>query len=137
MGTSADDELYRRAAALLKPGEIRLHGAVVHTGIPVDDEPALHQATIEIGDVIATHADEPETFVYSGTDDPEFGLNQHQGRTLAEERFVWECQQLQRGETFDVVFYWEAGPDHRAVCSAIAELGYEVVGVTAQGPLES
>lgn len=136
MSDATATDLYRRAAALLEPGEILLHGAVVHTEIPGDDEPQLHQTTIEIGDLIADCLDAPETYVYSGTDDPEFGLNQHQGRTLDDDGFVWECQQLLRGDTFDVVFYWEATQDHGDILSTLREAGFDVVGVTEEGPLK-
>jgi len=126
-----DDDLYQRTQALLRPGEIELVGAVVHTDLGGDEEPTLHQTTIEIGDLIAEHSglDPTETFVYSGTDDPEFGVNQHQGRTLDDEAFVWECQQLLREGTFDVVFYYEADVDQEGLIAAIDDAGYDVVGV--------
>lgn len=136
MEDPAASDLYRRAAALLEPGDITLHGAVVHTDVSGENEPELHQVTIEIGECLADRLDAPDTYVYSGTDDPEFGLNQHQGRTLADDAFVWECQQLLRGDTFDVVFYWEATDDHKAILSAIRDLGHEVIGVTADGVIE-
>lgn len=136
MSESADEDLYRRAAALLEPGEVILHGAVVHTDVESDAEPKLHQVTIDIGDIIADHVGKDDTYVYSGTDDPEFGLNQHQGRTIEGDEFVWECQQLLRGETFDVVFYWKATDDHAALITAIEEAGYDSVGVTEDGRLQ-
>jgi hypothetical protein len=136
MSDAEDEDLYRRAAALLEPGEVQLHGAVIHTDIAGDDEPALHQATIDAGDRIASHLGAEDTYVYSGTDDPEFGLNQHQGRRIEDDSFVWECQQLLRGATFDVVFYWKATSDHRAILDTLSEAGYETVGVTAAGPIE-
>jgi len=133
---TADETLYRRAAALLEPGEIELHGAVVHTDHGGDEESLVHRATLDVGDTIADHRGVEEWYVYSGNDDPEFGLNQHQGLTH-EDGFVWECQQLLRDGTFDVVVYWEAGDDHEAILSAIREMGYDAVGVTAEGPLET
>ncbi|PSP27261.1 hypothetical protein BRC65_07030 [Halobacteriales archaeon QH_2_65_14] len=76
------DDLRRRTWELLQPGDIDLDGLIVYTDL--DQEPEMHQFTVEIGDLIAEHAGfEPgETFVYSGTDDPEFASNQHQGLTL-------------------------------------------------------
>ena len=125
-----DPDLYQRAQALLEPGKIELVGVIVHTEIS-DDEPALHQATLEIGDLIAEHVgyDPSDTYVYSGNDDNEFGVNQHQGLTLDDEEFVWECQQLRREDTFDIVFYYEAGIDQDGLVYAIRDAGYRVVGV--------
>jgi len=130
-GDAVDETLYERARALLEPGEVELVGLVVHTAVPGDDEPALHQATIEVGDVVAEHAglDPADTYVYAGNDDPEFGVNQHQGRTLDGDDFVWECQQLLREDTYDVVFYYEADVDQDSVVETVREAGYEVVGV--------
>ena len=124
MSESIDDDLYTRTKALLEPGEIQLNGVIVDTDLTSDEEPTLHQATIDVGDVIAEAAGfEPtETFVYSGTDDEEFGVNQHQGLTLDDEAFVWECQQLLREGTFDIVFYYEAGVDQDALASDLADL---------------
>lgn len=137
MAEAVDQELYRRAARLLEPGDIELHGAVVHTSYGSDEESLLHQATLEIGDTIAAALDYDDTYVYSGTDDSEFGLNQHQGLTVEDDSFVWECQQLLRDGSFDVVFYWEATTDHRTVIDAIDDAGYTVVGVTAAGRLDA
>jgi hypothetical protein len=131
----ADEDLYRRAAALLEPGDIELHGAVVHTGYGPDEESMTHQATLDVGDVVADHRGVEEWYVYSGNDDAEFGLNQHQGLTPADE-FVWECQHLLREGTFDVVVYWEAGDDLAAVVADIRAAGYDAVGVTEDGVAE-
>jgi len=136
MPSTVDRELYRRAAALLEPGAIQLHGAVVHTDYTSDEESLLHQATVDIGDAIAEALDAPDTYVYSGTDDPEFGLNQHQGLTLDADAFVWECQQLLRDGTYDIVVYWEATTDIDTVLTALRDRGYTVVGVTADGPVD-
>ena len=126
-----DETLRRRARALLEPGEIELVGVIVPMDVPTDDEPMLHQHTIEVGNVIAEHTghDPADTYVYSGNDDSEFGVNQHQGRTLDGDDFVWECQQLLREETFDVVFYYEADIDQESVVETVREAGYDVVGV--------
>lgn len=135
MSETADEDLYRRAAALLEPGAVDLHGAVVHTGVESDAEPTLHQVTIEVGDIVAEHVHAEDTYVYSGTDDPEFGVNQHQGRTIDDDSFVWECQQLLRGDTFDLVIYWKASDTQRAILDAIDEAGYDAVGVTEAGQI--
>lgn len=129
MADTIDEDLYRRTKALLEPGEIALNGLVVHTDFDASEESLLHRATVEIGDLIATHAEESDTYVYSGTDDPEFGLNQHQGLTIEGDEFVWECQQLLREGTYDVVFYYEASADHEAICDAVRKEGYDVTGV--------
>jgi hypothetical protein len=70
-----------------------------------------------------------DTYVYSGTDDEDFGVNQHQGLTLDDEAFVWECQQLLREGTFDLVFYYEATADHEAIAEAVEALGHDVTTV--------
>jgi len=126
-----DSDLYQRAQALLEPGEIELLGLIVHSDITGDEEPTLHEATLEIGNHIADHAGiEPtDTYVYSGNDDTEFGVNQHQGLTLDGDEFVWECQQLLREGTFDVVFYYEADIDQEGLLDSVSEAGYDVVGV--------
>jgi hypothetical protein len=132
--SDALDDLYRRTRALLEPGEIDLDGVVVRTELTSDEEPTLHQRTLHVGDVIAEHAghDPEETYVYSGTDDPEFGINQHQGLTVAADEFVWECQQLLRDGTYDVVFYYERGPDNEAIVSDVEELGFDAVAVEGE-----
>ena len=71
-------------------------------------------------------------YVYSGNDDPEFASNQHQGLTLPEESFVWECQQILKDGTFDLVVYYEADVDQSALLRAIREAGYAVTGVDAE-----
>ena len=132
MADAADDDLYRRTKALLEPGEIELNGVIVHTDIDSQDDVAMTQATLDVGDVIAEHAgyDPTETFVYSGVDDPEFASNQHQGRTLDDESFVWECQQLMRERTYDLVFYYEADADQAGIVETIeSDLGFAATGV--------
>jgi hypothetical protein len=125
-----DSGLYERARALLEPGEIELVGVIVEMELPSDNEPQLHQNTLEIGEAIAEAAgyDPSDTYVYSGNDDPEFGVNQHQGLTLDDE-FVWECQQLYREGGFVVVFYYEADADQDAILERLANLEYDAVGV--------
>ena len=131
MGDVLDDDLYRRTKALLEPGEIELNGAIVHTDYDLQEDVKMMQATIDVGDVIAEHAgyDPRDCFVYSGNDDPEFSSNQHQGLTLEDEEFVWECQQLLREGSFDIVIYYEASADHEAILEGIRELGFDVTGV--------
>ena len=126
-----DADLRRRTWQLLQPGEIDLDGLVVHTDLGGDREPEMHQASVAVGDIIADHAgyDPAETFVYSGTDDPEFASNQHQGRTLDDETFVWECQQLLRNGSFDLVFYFEADIDTPALLADVRAAGHEATGV--------
>jgi hypothetical protein len=131
MSGAIDEDLYERTRALLEPGEIELNGVVVHTDLGGDEEPTLHQATLDVGGVIAEAAgiDPDETFVYSGNDDEEFGINQHQGLTLEEEAFVWECQQLMREGSYDVVFYYEADADQAAIVEGVEALGFDVTSV--------
>jgi hypothetical protein len=132
---AVDSDLYQRAQALLEPGEIELVGVIVHTDLSGDQEPTLHEATLEIGNYIAEYSGiEPtDTYVYSGNDDPDFGVNQHQGLTLDGDEFVWECQQLLREGTFDMVFYYEADVDQDGLVAALREAGYDAVGVEPDG----
>lgn len=132
MSEPAQENLYRRTAELLQPGDIELAGAVIHTEYGSDEESLLHQLTLDAGDAVANHAAVDGTYVYSGNDDSEFGVNQHQGLTLSDDEFVWECQQLLREGRFDVVLYWEMTDDHDAVLDDIRDVeGVErAVGVT-------
>ncbi|MXV64472.1 hypothetical protein GS429_20845 [Natronorubrum sp. JWXQ-INN-674] len=131
MADAIDDDLYHRTKALLEPGEIELNGAVVHTTYDGSEDVQMMQATIDVGDLIAEHSghDPKDCYVYSGNDDSDFSSNQHQGLTLDDEAFVWECQQLLREGSFDIVIYYEASADHEAILEGIRELGYEVTGV--------
>jgi len=133
-GDALDDDLYRRTKQLLEPGEIQLNGAVVHTEYDGSDEIEMMQATIDTGEIIAEGygMDPEETFVYSGSDDTDFSSNQHQGLTLDGEEFVWECQQLLRNGSFDLVFYYEASADHEAILDAIEDEGFAVTGVRGE-----
>ncbi len=134
MTTVIDEELRRRTWDLLQPGEIELDGLVVHTEFDGSQEPEMHQATVEIGELIAEYGGiEPtDTFVYSGTNDSEFASNQHQGLTLDDESFVWECQQLLRNGAFDIVFYYEADTDSIGLLSAVRERGYDATVVRGE-----
>ena len=126
-----DDDLYRRTKALLEPGEIELNGTIVHTDLDGQDDIEMMETTLEAGNVIAEHAghDPKDTYVYSGNDDAEFSSNQHQGRTIDGDEFVWECQQLLREGSFDIVFYYEASADQEGILTDLREAGYEVTGV--------
>jgi hypothetical protein len=134
MTSGIDDDLRRRTWKLLQPGEIELDGLVVHTAFDGSQEPEMHQATIEVGELIAEYAGfEPtNTFVYSGTDDSDFSSNQHQGLTLDDESFVWECQQLLRDGSFDIVFYYEADADSMGLLEAVREAGYQATVVRGE-----
>ncbi len=131
MDDPLSNDLYQRTLKLLEPGEIDLAGAIVHTEFDLGSDLEMHDATIDVGEVIAEAAGiEPgDTYVYSGVDDPDFSSNQHQGLTLDGDEFVWECQQLLRDGTFDLVFYYEASADQEAVSEGVEELGFEVTPV--------
>jgi len=126
-----DEDLYRRTKALLEPGEIELNGTIVHTDLDGQDDIEMMETTLEAGNVIAEHAghDPKDTYVYSGNDDADFSSNQHQGLTIDGEEFVWECQQLLRDGSFDIVFYYEASADQAAILEDLRDAGYEVTGV--------
>ena len=133
MEDALKDDLRRRTWELLQPGDIELDGLIVSTDLEHEREPEMHQATIEVGEYIAECAgfDPTDTFVYSGTDDPEFASNQHQGLTLDDEQFVWECQQLFREGSYDIVFYFEASVDTDALLDAVRD-EYEVTYVRGE-----
>jgi hypothetical protein len=124
-----DADLYRRTKALLEPGEIDLAGAIVHTDLSGQEDLEMHELTVELNEVIAAHAGKGEAYIHAGNDDPNFSSNQFQGRTVEDDAFVWECQQLLREGTFDIVFYYEAGLDQAALVSAIRDRGYDVTSV--------
>ena len=130
MSDSVDDDLYRQTKALLEPGEIELSGAIVRTDLPGEEDVAMQRATVEVGEIIAEHAGVGEDwYVYSGNDDPEFAASQHQGLTLPEEAFVWECQQLFKDGSYVLVFYYEADLGQGAILESIRSAGYDVTGV--------
>ncbi|AHG00249.1 hypothetical protein HALLA_17030 [Halostagnicola larsenii XH-48] len=134
MADAIDDDLYQRTKALLEPGEITLNATIVHTEYDGQEDVKMMQATIDVGDIIAEHAghDPTDCFVYSGNDDTDFSSNQHQGRTLEDEEFVWECQQLLRNGSFDIVIYYEATADHEAILEDVRDLGFDVTGVEGE-----
>ena len=130
MANAVDDDLYERATRLLEPGEIELEGCIVHTTLGGEEDLEMHELTVAINDVIAEHAGTGESYIYAGNDSEEFASNQFQGKTVADDEFVWECQQLLRAGAFDLVFYYEAGVDQAALADAIESLDH-VERVTA------
>ncbi|MDH5019452.1 DUF5778 family protein [Halobacterium rubrum] len=135
MSETAHADLYRETVELLRPGDIELAGAVIHTTYDSDEESKLHQLTLDAGRAVADHTEKGDTYVYSGNDSDEFGVNQHQGLTLDDDEFVWECQQLRRDDEFVVVLYWEVTGDDDAVVADIAAVDgvEEAVAVTEDG----
>jgi hypothetical protein len=130
MSETLDEDLYRRTKALLEPGEIELVGAVVHTDLGGEEDLEMHELTVDINERIADHAGKGETYIYAGNDTDEFASNQFQGLTLDDDAFVWECQQLLREGTFDIVFYYEATVDQESLVADLESLQH-VDGVTA------
>jgi hypothetical protein len=122
MTDSVDEDLYQRTMALIEPGEIDLVGAIVHTNLTGDEDLEMQELTVSINECLATHAGKGETYIYAGNDSSEFASNQFQGLTLDDESFVWECQQLLREGTFDLVFYYEAGPTQTAVADDLESI---------------
>ena len=129
MSDTLDSDLYQRTKALLEPGEIELVGLIVHTDLTSDQDLEMHELTVELNDIIADHAGKGETYIYAGNDNTDFSSNQFQGLTVDDEAFVWECQQLLREGTFDLVFYYEATADHEAIAEAVEALGHDVTTV--------
>jgi hypothetical protein len=130
---AVDADLYRRTEALLEPGDVELNGVVVHTDLEGQEDLEMHELTVELNEVIAAHAGKGESYIYAGNDDTDFASNQFQGRTLADDEFVWECQQLLREGTFDIVFYYESTADHVGIVEAVEERGYRATGVRTDG----
>lgn len=133
MNDVLDRSLYERTKALLEPGEIDLVGVIVHTDLGGDEDLEMQELTIDIHEIISDHADAGEAYIYAGNDDPAFSSNQFQGLTLEDDEFVWECQQLLRDGTFDLVFYYEASADQEAILDAIRDLGHDVTSVELEG----
>ena len=122
MSETLDSDLYERTKALLEPGDIELVGCILHTDLSGREDLEMHDLTVAANGVIADHAGKGETFIEAGNDDTDFSSNQFQGLTLDDEAFVWECQQLLREGTFDLVFYYEAGVDQEALASDLRDL---------------
>lgn len=133
MAEAADTELYREAVSLLGPGEAELAGIVVHTDFDGTEEPAMNELMLSIGERIADHLQNGEMYVYAGEDDQRFGAGQFHGRRLDDDSVIWECQQLLREHTFDLVFYWERTGKQGAIVSAVNELVDVVVPITEDG----
>lgn len=112
-------DLVEQTRQLLEPGDIDLVGVIVRTDLTPADELALTDLTVELGERIASELVDEATYIYSGTDDPSFGINQHQCLTLSDDAFVWECQQVLRGGTFDIVYYYERSDAHADVLDAL------------------
>ncbi len=129
MSDVLDGDLYTRTKALLEPGEIELVGLIVHTELTSQEDLEMHELTVELNEIIAEHAGKGETYIYAGNDDTDFASNQFHGRTLDDDAFVWECQQLLRGGSFQLVFYYEATADHEAIVEAVEAHGLSVTPV--------
>ncbi len=123
MSSSVDKQLYERAKALIEPGDVDLVGCIVHTNLDGQEDLEMQELTISINEILADHAGDEETYIYAGNDTSEFASNQFQGLTLEDEEFVWECQQLLRDGSFDLVFYYMAGVDQEAIAADLGELG--------------
>lgn len=130
MSETLDEDLYQRTLALLEPGDIELIGCLVHSSLTSDQDLEMQELTIAINEIIAAAAGVEESYIEAGNDDPDFSSNQFQGLTLEDDAFVWECQQLLRDGTFDLVFYYEAETDQDAVVTEIEALD-DVDRVTA------
>jgi len=123
-------DIEAQTKALLEPGEIELVGAIVDTDLPSDQDLEMMELTVELGDLIAEHIIDEPTYVYSGNDDSRFASNLHQGLTIAEDAFVWECQQLLVEGTFTIVFYFENNDRFDTIIEEIDTAGYDVTEVT-------
>ena len=129
MADVLDQDLYERTKALLEPGDIELVGVIVHTDLSGEEDLEMQELTVDLNDVIADHTNKGESYIYAGNDDPEFASNQFHGRTLEDDEFVWECQQLLRDGRFHLVFYYEATADHEAIIEAIEDRDLSVAPV--------
>ncbi|MFB6110217.1 MAG: DUF5778 family protein [Halodesulfurarchaeum sp.] len=133
MSEPGDVELYNQAVSLLRPGEAELVGIVVHTGFDRTEEPEMSELMLAIGEEIATHVRGEEMYVYAGEADDRFGAGQFHGLGLEDDAFIWECQQLLREGTFDLVFYWERAGAQDAVVEAATAHADAVVPITEDG----
>jgi len=129
MADVLDQDLYERTKALLEPGDIELAGVIVHTDLSGEEDLEMQELTVDLNDVIAAHTDKGESYIYAGNDDPEFASNQFHGRTLEDDEFVWECQQLLRDGRFHLVFYYEATADHAGIIEAMEDRDLSVTPV--------
>ncbi len=133
MQDATTHDLRQRVEALLRPGDIELAGIIVHTDLPRSAEPEMHELTLTVGERIASAAGVEDWYVYSGNDSSEFASNQHQGLTLEEDEFVWECQQLLREGTYDVVLYYEASVNQEKLVDELMAEGHDVTSVPNAG----
>lgn len=124
-------DLTAQTRALLEPGDIDLVGVIVETDLTSRDELEMLDLTVEVGERLAGHLTDQPTYIYSGNDDPRFSSNQHQGRTIEDDEFVWECQQVLRGGTFDLVIYFEQPVRLEPITDELEALGMQVTVVTA------
>ncbi|POG55692.1 DUF5778 family protein [Haloferax marisrubri] len=122
MSETIDEDLYQRTLALLEPGDIELVGTIVHTDLTSREDLEMQELTVEINEVIAEHAGKGDAWIYAGNDDTDFSSNQFQGLSVEDDEFVWECQQLVRDGTFDLVFYYEAIADQDAIVEGLEAL---------------
>jgi hypothetical protein len=129
MADVLDQDLYERTKALLEPGDIELVGVIVHTDLSGEEDLEMQELTVDLNDVIADHTNKGESYIYAGNDDTEFASNQFHGRTLDDDEFVWECQQLLRDGRFQLVFYYEATAEHEAIIETIEDRGLSVTPV--------
>ncbi|ELZ82672.1 hypothetical protein C453_16343 [Haloferax elongans ATCC BAA-1513] len=124
MSETIDEDLYKRTLALIEPGDIELVGAIIHTDLSGQEDLEMQELTVSINEIISGHADKGEAWIYAGNDDTDFSSNQFQGLSVDDDEFVWECQQLLRNGTFDLVFYYEATADHDAIVEDLADLDH-------------
>mgnify|MGYP000167323302 CR=1 FL=1 len=129
MSDVLEDDLYERTKALLEPGDIELVGLVIHTEFSSEEDLEMHELTVDCNEIIADHTEKGESYIYAGNDDPDFASNQFHGRTLADDEFVWECQQLLRDGHFHLVFYYEATADHEGIVATLEDRGLSVTPV--------
>lgn len=122
MSDAIDQDLYERTKALLEPGEIQLNGVIIHTEFDGEQDLELQELTVDLNDIVAEHVGKGEAYIHAGNEDSAFASNQFQGLTLEDDEFVWECQQLLRDGTFDIVLYYEATADHEAIIDDVREI---------------
>lgn len=122
-------DLVEQTRALLEPGDIELVGVIVHTEFNSRDELEMMDVTVEVGELIGEVVTDIPTYIYSGNDDPRFSTNQHQGLTIEGDDFVWECQQVLKDGTFDIVFYFEETQRLEEVLAGLDDHGYDYTPV--------
>lgn len=122
-------DIEEQTRALLEPGDIDLVGVIIDTDFPSSHDIEMMETTVDLGEIIADHITDEPTYVYSGNDDSRFASNLHQGLTIADDDFVWECQQLLLDGTFTIVFYFESDGPLEAILEAIEASGFDATGV--------